>query len=81
MGIPLGVFIREEDLRFIPDAMAHDLRESVINLNPGTIERVLSEYLENTTLLYQKSQAALDYVHKWHDPVHVAKITKSVYEA
>lgn len=81
MGKPLAVFIREEDLKFIPAEMAKDLKESVININPFTIEQVLEEYLQNTDLLYQKSKAALEYVHKWHDPLYVAGLTKQVYES
>jgi hypothetical protein len=81
MGKPVGAFIREEDLKFIPEEMAKDLKETVININPFNIEIVLEEYLENPQLLYRKSQAALEYVHKWHDPIYVASITKSVYES
>ena len=60
--------------------MAKDLKEAIININPMTIERVLEEYLQNPQLLYHKSQAGLEYVHRWHDPVYVAGITKTVYE-
>lgn len=35
MGKPVGVYIREEDLQFIPEEMAKDLRETVININPS----------------------------------------------
>lgn len=81
MGKPVGVFIREEDLKFIPKEMAEDLKEAVINLHPHHIEDILMEYLENPQRLYQKSRAGLDYVHKWHDPMHVATMTKEVYES
>ncbi len=81
MGKPVGVFIREEDLKFIPKEMAEDLKEAVINLHPYHIEDILREYLENPKLLYQKSRSGLDYVHKWHDPAYVASMTKEVYES
>ena len=81
MGKPVGVFIREEDLQFIPKEMAKELKEAIININPFNIENVLEGYLQNPQWLYQKSEAGLEYVHKWHDPVYVAKITKSVYES
>ena len=81
MGKPVGVFIREEDLNFVPKEMAKDLREAVINLHPHHIEKILREYLENPQWLYQKSKAGLEYIHKWHDPVYVAGITKSFYES
>ncbi len=81
MGKPVCAFIREEDLRFIPAEMAKDLKEAIININPFNIEIVLEEYLENPQLFYRKRQAALEYVHRWHDPLFVASITKSVYES
>jgi len=80
MGKPVGVFIREEDLKFVPEDMAKDLKEAVININPFNIESVLEEYLQNPQLLNQKSQAGLEYVHRWHNPLYVAGITKSFYE-
>jgi len=81
MGKPVAVFIRRDDLQFIPNSMAEDLCESVIEIDPSSIEESLEPYLQNTSLLKQRSQASLDYVHKWHDPVYVAGITKSVYES
>jgi len=81
IGKPVAVFIREEDLKFIPAQMAHDVKETFINITPINIEDTLAPYLESISLLSQKSEAALDYVHKWHDPVYVAGITKAVYES
>ncbi len=81
MGKPLAVFIREEDLKFIPKDMAKDLEKAIINITPFNIEQTLELYLQNTDLLHQKSQASLEYVHKWHDPIYVASITKLVYES
>lgn len=81
MGKPLGVFIREEDLKFIPNEMAKDLKGAIINLNPYNIEEELSKYIENTNLLYQKSEACIAYVNKWHNPHYVASLTKQVYES
>lgn len=81
MGKPVCAFIRDDDLKFIPERMAKDLKEAIININPFNIENVLEGYLQNPQWLYQKSEAGLEYVHKWHDPVYVAQITKSVYES
>jgi hypothetical protein len=81
MGKPVAVFIRKDDLHFVPDEMAKDLCEAVIEIDPFTIEESIEWFLQNPSLLRQKSGAALDYVHKWHDPAYVAGITKSVYEA
>jgi len=80
MGKPVAAYIREEDLKFIPADMAKDLKDAIINVNPSNIENVLEKYLQNPSMLKQKSQAGLEYVHKWHDPAYVAGITKAVYE-
>jgi len=81
MGKPVAVFVREDDLKFIPEKMALDLKNAVINLSPLNIEKVIEEHLQNPELLYQKSGAGLEYVHKWHDPIYVAGITKFFYES
>ena len=81
MGKPLGVFIREEDLKFVPKDMSKDILDSVININPFNIEDELSKYLDNIDLLYKKSQASVDYVNKWHNPLNVAKIVQNIYES
>ena len=80
MGKPLAVFIREEDLKFIPSEMAVDLKDAIIQITPFNIENVLSQYIENIQLLNSKSLKSLDYVEKWHNPRHVAEEVKKVYE-
>lgn len=80
MGKPVVAYIREDDLKFLPPNMTQDLKDSVINVDPFTIVTVLENYLQNPSLLMQKSQAAMDYVNKWHDPVYVASLTKEIYE-
>ncbi len=80
MGKPLAVFIREEDLKFIPSNMAKELLSSVINIKSDNIEEILSYYIENKELLYEKSNLVQKYVNFWHCPIRIAKIVKSVYE-
>ena len=81
MGKPVAVFLRDEDLRFVPLPMVKDLKDAIINISPFNIDCVLEEYLNDSRLLIKKSEAALEFVHKWHDPEYVAGITKSYYEA
>ena len=81
MGKPVAVFIREEDLRFIPSQMVADIKDAVININPFNIEEVLGKYLEDTSLLKKKAEASMEYVNKWHDPLSVAGVVKKIYES
>jgi glycosyltransferase involved in cell wall biosynthesis len=80
MGKPVAVFIRKEDLKLIPSQMAHELEETVININPFNIEEELSKYIENPKFLYEKSEASLTYVNKWHDPIYVAGLVIDIYK-
>ena len=81
MGKPVVARIAIEDLRFIPNAMANDVQEAVINADPGSIYDVLVRCIEDRAFLRQRSSAGLAYVHKWHDPKYVASLTKEKYEA
>ena len=80
MGKPVAVFIRKEDLGFVPEGMARDLQEAFIHIDRSNIEVVLEGYLKSSELLLSKSEAGRAYVHRWHDPDYVAGITKAVYE-
>ena len=81
MGKPVMAFIREEDLKFIPQEMAQQCRQAIINVDPTHLYEKLCFLLENPEILKRYREAALDYVHRWHDPIYVAGITKSVYES
>lgn len=79
MGKPLMVFVREEDLKFIPKEMAKDCLNSIINVNPDNIYEKLCLVIENNKLLKEYRDNALEYVNKWHLPKYVASITKDKY--
>ncbi len=81
MGKPVMAFIRGEDLKFIPEEMAQECRQAIINVTPDNLYEKLCFLLENPDTLRGYREAALDYVHRWHDPVYVAGITKTVYES
>lgn len=81
MGKPVMVFIRDEDLQFIPTQMSIECQKAFINVNPFTIYEELCKIIENPELLKEYREAGLEYVYKWHDPFYVASITKTVYES
>lgn len=80
MGKPVVVYINPDDLHFLPQALQKDCREAFIEANEYNLAQVLERYIENPALLLQKSQAALEYVHRWHLPRLVAQITRQVYQ-
>ena len=81
MGKPVMAFIREEDLKFVPGEMAKECQQAIILVDPGNLYEKLCFLLENPEVLKGFREAALEYVHRWHNPVCVAGITKSVYES
>ncbi len=81
MGKPVIARIAQEDLHFIPELMAKDVLETVINADPNSIYEVLLRCIEDRNFLKVHSEASLAYVHKWHHPFYVASLTKEKYEA
>jgi len=79
MGKPVAVFIREEDLKFIPSEMAMELKNAIISIDPFNIEQVLSHYIENVNELKIKAKLCYDYVNKWHDPDYIFSLLKKAY--
>ena len=79
LGKPVLVYIRQEDLHFIPEAMCADL--PFIQVTPSTIEAGLRAVLDMSRqellALAKKSRA---YVEKWHDPLAIAQRVKHDYE-
>ena len=80
LGKPVLVYIRSEDLKFIPSEMAADL--PFINVDPNTIgdgiRQLLTMPREELLALAKKSRA---YVEKWHNPMKIASELVVDYEA
>lgn len=81
MGIPVIAYINEEDLHFIPEQMAKDCLETIINANGKTLFSVLENIINDPKELEQRHMAAMEYVHNWHAAEKVAAITKKYYES
>ncbi len=79
LGKPVVVYIRDEDLKFIPSEMAADL--PFIQATPDNIEAALRQVLEmprvQLLVLAKRSRA---YVERWHNPITVAKRIKADIE-
>ncbi len=80
LGKPVICYLREGDLKFIPPAMREAL--PIINARPDTIYTVLKEWLttrrQELPELGRRSRA---YVEQWHDPMKIAAMLKTEYEA
>ncbi len=81
IGIPTIAYINPDDLHFLPPKMAEDCLETVISANKNTLFSVLENIVNNPQILYQKHEASMEYVHRWHAAEYVASITKRYYES
>ena len=72
MGKPVFCYIRESDLKFIPEEMQDDM--PIINISKETLYSVLKYYLtsgrDELRALGIKSRK---YVEQWHDPIKITK--------
>ncbi|TWC53427.1 glycosyltransferase involved in cell wall biosynthesis [Pseudomonas sp. SJZ080] len=79
LGKPVLVYIRDEDLGFIPPEMKADL--PFLQITPFTVEEALRDLLlmprESLVALGKSSRA---FVERWHDPLKIARDIKEDYE-
>ena len=72
MGKPVFCYIREDDLKFIPEEMQDDM--PIINISKETLYFVLKHYLtsgrDELSALGIKSRK---YVEHWHDPIKITR--------
>lgn len=81
LGKPVVVYIRDEDLRFIPPEMAGEL--PFIQATPDSIELVLKEVLEMPRgQLLELATRSRAFVERWHNPLTIGKrIRKDIEQA
>ena len=77
MGKPVVCYIREEDLRFVPPAMAAEL--PIIRATPKSLTKVLAELLRDRDHLAEIGRRSRRYVQRWHDPIRIARAMLAIY--
>ena len=80
MGIPVAVYINENDLVYVPHDMRVALGESVINVNPDTIEEKLDNILGDRMALNRMGEKGYEYVNEFHDPDKLIKMVIDHYQ-
>lgn len=79
LGKPVLVYIREGDLKFIPEKMKTDL--PFIQITPQTVEKSLRQVLEmHREELLAMAHRSRAYVERWHDPIKIGERIKQDYE-
>jgi glycosyltransferase involved in cell wall biosynthesis len=80
LGKPVIVYLREEDLQFIPTQMRDEL--PFIRATPDDITEVLRKALTMTRQeLADLAERGRSFVERWHDPLKIAAEIKSDYQA
>lgn len=80
LGKPSMCYIRDEDLKFIPPAMAEEL--PFIRAEPDTVyERLKCWLTERVHELPALGARSRSFVERWHDPMKIARRLKSDYES
>ena len=78
LGRPVVAHIRDDDLRYVPDALRAEL--PVIDATPQSIDHVLRALVtERRAELPALGSAARAYVERWHDPRRIAAGLAEVY--
>ena len=80
LGKPVIARIESEDLKFIPQEMAHDLTDALLQSDPEHIYNTLAWCVENRSELHRVAEAGFEYARRWHDPGYVASITLAAYQ-
>jgi glycosyltransferase involved in cell wall biosynthesis len=79
LGKPVMVYIREEDLQFIPPEMKADL--PVLRVTMETVKDDLRRLMQMPRdELHALAQRSRRYVERWHDPLRIAGEIKQDYE-
>lgn len=80
LGKPVLSYIREGDLRYLPDAMRREL--PIIPVRPDNVAEILRQWVRaSRERRHEAGRDARAYVEKWHDPRVVAELLRREYEA
>jgi hypothetical protein len=77
MGKPVAAYIREEDRRFVPDAMWAQM--PILRIDERSLDDDLARILARPDLLAETGARSRDYVERWHDPIKIARALNIIY--
>jgi|GEM_PF-1578907 len=78
LEVPVMAYIRQSDLRYIPQRFAADL--PIIDVTADTLERTLEEWLDSPARLRERGKQSREFVIQHHDPLRIAATMKQRYE-
>lgn len=79
LGKPVMVYVREEDLQFVPPEMANEL--PFLQVTSKTLKEDLRRVMRMPRVeLLELAKRSRRYVERWHDPLSIAERVKRDYE-
>ncbi len=79
MGKPVACYIREQDMKFVPDAMRDDM--PILRIDPGRLVDDLAAILERRAEWRSAGEKSRRYVERWHNPDHIAQAMLNAYRS
>ncbi len=78
MGKPVAAYIREEDRRFVPEAMWDEL--PILRLDQRTLDDDLARILSDPQALIAAGERSRRFAMRWHDPLKAARALAAIYK-
>lgn len=79
MGKPVACYIREQDMKFVPDGMKDDM--PILRVDPSRLADDLAAILERRAEWRSFGEKSRRYVERWHDPYHIAHAMLNAYSS
>jgi hypothetical protein len=79
MGKPVACYIRERDLKFVPEAMRNEM--PVFRINPGSLVEDIAAILDRRAEWPHRGRMSRSYVERWHNPDTIAKAMLAAYRS
>jgi glycosyltransferase involved in cell wall biosynthesis len=79
MGKPVACYIRESDLKFVPQPMRDEL--AILKVDPGRLAEDLAAILERRAEWPELGRRSRCYVERWHNPDHIAEAMIAAYRS
>jgi hypothetical protein len=77
MGKPVACYVRDIDMKFIPEAMRREL--PVFNIRPGHLVEDIAVILERRSEWEVRGRESRKFVERWHNPDLIAKAMLEAY--
>jgi len=77
MGKPVACYVRDDDMRFVPEAMRREM--PLFNINPDNLVEDLAAILDRRSEWAARGRDARKYVERWHNPDLIAKAMLRAY--